>query len=141
MAFTRLLNSIDRSIYRIKAEAMAEFQLKSSHVYCIYYIHLGVANSVSALCKACEEDKSNVSRSLRELEELGLVSCERDARGRRRARYELTDNGKEIGDFLSLQVENILGIVEDTITEDERDIMYSALTRINASLAKLAKEA
>ena len=36
--FTLLLTAVGRSIHRIKTEEMARFNLKSSHVSCLYYL-------------------------------------------------------------------------------------------------------
>ena len=38
-AFTVLVSNLNRCIYKIKTEEMAEYNLKSSHVSCIYYIY------------------------------------------------------------------------------------------------------
>ena len=38
--FTVLITSINRSIHKIKTEEMAEFNLKSAHVNCLYYLGL-----------------------------------------------------------------------------------------------------
>ena len=37
-SFTVLISGISRSIRRIKTEEMAEFNLKSPHVSCLYYL-------------------------------------------------------------------------------------------------------
>ena len=37
-AFTVLIAKISRSIRRIKADEMAEYDLKATHVNCLYYL-------------------------------------------------------------------------------------------------------
>ena len=37
--FTLLISKLNRSIKRIKSEEMDEFNLKSPHVSCLYYIY------------------------------------------------------------------------------------------------------
>ena len=67
-AFTVLIARLSRSIRRIKAEEMAGFGLKVSHVSCLYYLHCAGALTASELCERCEEDKAAVSRAVDELE-------------------------------------------------------------------------
>jgi len=134
------MNSIGRSIYRIKSEAMAEFDLKSSHVTCIYFLHRGFARTASDLCEVCEEDKANISRALKELEERGLITRELTAKGRPKRNITLTKEGHAIGDFLSKRVANILEIVGEGVDEGERDIMYRILSLIDKRLEHVCNE-
>jgi len=39
--FTVLINRINRNIRRIKNQEMAEYDLRSAHVSCLYYLYLG----------------------------------------------------------------------------------------------------
>ena len=63
--FTTLIGNISRSIFRMKSELMSEFDLKSSHVSCLYYLHHGMAKSSAELCRVCDEDKANISRAVK----------------------------------------------------------------------------
>lgn len=138
--FTTLLANINRSIYRIKSEFMSEYDLKSSHVSCLYYLHHGLAKSPSELARVCEEDKANISRALKELEERGFITRLRDSRGRRSGRIAVTDEGREIGEFITKQIDGVLSIVEGPVDDGERSVMYTVLTKISSSLARLADE-
>ena len=137
--FTSLISSIGRSIYRIKTEAMAEYELKSSHLACIYYLKVGVARTAAQLAKLSEEDKANVSRTLGELEKRGLITRELGSRGRPKRTITLTNEGDEIGEFLVEHIENIFTIVSDGIDAREREAMYHALTVIDDKLRTLSE--
>jgi len=67
-AFTVLIGSINRSIHRIKTGEMSEFQLRSSHVSCLYYLFKSGSLTAKEICTLCEEDKANISRAVRFLD-------------------------------------------------------------------------
>ena len=81
-AFTVLIARLSRSIRRIKAEEMADFGLKVSHVSCLYYLHCAGALTASELCERCEEDKAAVSRAVDELESGGYLTGESSGKKR-----------------------------------------------------------
>ena len=61
--FTVLITKLNRCIRKIKTEEMAEFDLKSPHVSCLYYLYKADSLTAKELCDICEEDKANISRS------------------------------------------------------------------------------
>lgn len=136
-AFTRIVASVSRSIYRIKSEAMSQFGLKSSHVSCIYYIYRAESITASCLCDMCEEDKANISRSLRYLEENGYVVRDNPYSSRHRGRLSLSEKGRYIGKFLSEQVDRVIGIASEGVDDQERGIMYTALGKISKNLESI----
>ena len=138
--FTTLIGNISRSIFRMKSELMSEFDLKSSHVSCLYYLHHGMAKSSAELCRVCDEDKANISRAVKELEERGMIVRQRDSRGRRSGRLAITDDGREIAIFITEQIDNILDVLDDVATDDERNAMYKALTGISNRLSALCTD-
>lgn len=138
--FTTLIANISRSIFRMKSEVMSEFDLRSSHVSCLYYLHHGMAKSSAELCRVCDEDKANVSRAVKELEERGMIVRQRDSRGRRSGRLAITDEGREIAIFITEQIENILAVLDGAATEEERRIMYKALSGISTRLSALCDD-
>ncbi len=135
--FTNLIAGISRSIYRLKLEAMAKFDLKSSHVSCIYYLYQEIAHTATELCEVCEEDKANISRALRELEEEGHIVRQKSARGRPTRRLSLTESGMEIGKSLSMSIIEVMTAASVGISDGDRDIMYKSLFKIDANLLRL----
>ena len=56
--FTVLVAKMNRCIRKIKTEEMAEFDLKSPHVSCLYYLYGADSLTATELCEICEEDKA-----------------------------------------------------------------------------------
>lgn len=74
--FTVLINRISRNIRKIKIGEMAEYDLRSAHISCLYYLYCSGRLTATELCEKCEEDKATVSRALDFLENKGYVTCE-----------------------------------------------------------------
>ena len=74
--FTSLMSKINKSIRKIKAMEMAEFNLKSTHVSCLYYLYEEDTLTAKELCDICEEDKAAISRTLDYLESNGYLTCD-----------------------------------------------------------------
>ena len=62
--FTVLINRISRNIKKIKNQEMSEYNLRSAHVSCLYYIYTLNDATATDLCEHCEEDKATISRAL-----------------------------------------------------------------------------
>lgn len=138
--FTVLIANLARSIHRIKTEEMAEFDLKSSHVSCIYYLFKLGSMTAKELCDACNEDKANISRSIRYLEANGYVYCESSAQKRYLDAFCLTEKGREIGARISEKKERILDLVGEGIADADREIMYRSLAIIDNNLKKVCAD-
>ena len=138
--FTVLVANLNRCIYKIKTEEMAEYNLKSSHVSCLYYIYKNGSLTAKELCDLCGEDKANISRSLRYLEENGyLVSGTKTTKNHQRP-IELTFDGYKIGKMLNEKIDKILHYASEGLSEENRKIMYQGLNLINERLNKLCEE-
>ena len=91
--FTVLINRISRNIRKIKNQEMAEYNLRSSHISCLYYLYTSGGLTATDLCERCEEDKATVSRSLEYLENNGYLICESKSAKRYKSPLTLTDKG------------------------------------------------
>ena len=80
-----------------KNQEMAEYNLKSSHVSCLYYIYTLKNATATDLCERCEEDKATISRALDYLENNGFLTCESKSAKRYKSPLILTDKGNEAG--------------------------------------------
>lgn len=136
-AFTVLISGINRSIHRIKTEEMSEFQLRSSHVSCLYYLYKQGSLTAREICDICDEDKANISRAVKYLEENGLVFCRAVAGKRYQSPLELTEEGRAVGEKIAEKIDRVLAVVSEGITEEERSIMYKSLAVVNENLNKL----
>ena len=102
--FTVLTTRINRFIKKIKAEEMAEFNLKSTHVSCLYYLYVESSLTAKELCDICDEDKGAISRSLDYLEKNGYLKCESNAEKRYKSPLELTELGKCVAEKISKKI-------------------------------------
>ena len=80
--FTVLLNRINRNIRKIKNEEMANYELRSPHISCLYYLYISEELTSKDLCERCEEDKATISRSLDYLEKNEYLICKSQSKKR-----------------------------------------------------------
>ena len=137
--FTVLIGEISRSIHKLKTMEMAEFDLKSSHVSCLYYLFKRKALTAKELCDICAEDKANISRSVKYLEENGYLSCDSKHVKRYQSPLMLTEKGREIGEKIVWKIDNILSHAGDGVPEEDRRVMYRSLAVICENLQKISE--
>lgn len=135
--FTVLITNVYRSIHKIKTEEMAEFALKSSHVSCLYYLYLKNSLTAKELCDICEEDKANISRSIKYLEENGFLCCGEKRQKRYQSPLSLTEKGRTIGKRIAERIDSILKSASDGLNEEQRANFYNSLALISGNLQKI----
>lgn len=146
--FTVLIASVSRSIRRIKTETMAEYNLKSPHVSCLYYLYKRPGMTAAELCELCEEDKAAVSRSILYLEKNGFLSREGgSSRGATRGggkHYRvplvLTEQGSDVSAQIVERIDRVLEAVAEGVSAEERATMYRTLEQINRNLRAICEE-
>ena len=132
--FTVLIAKISRSIRRIKTEEMSEYNLKSPHVSCLYYIYKRGALAAAELCELCAEDKASISRSIEYLESNGYIVCESNQKKRYNSPLSLTQQGQAIAANLSKKIDDILALASAGISDTKRNTMYHCLQIISKNL-------
>lgn len=135
--FTVLITNISRSIHKIKSEEMEEFNLKSSHVSCLYYLYKEDSLTARELCDICGEDKANISRSLKFLEQNGYLTADSTAQKRYLTPLILTEKGSAVGCRIAEKIDSVLGKASAGLTESDREVMYESLSLISTNLAKI----
>ncbi|MBR7161764.1 MAG: transcriptional regulator [Clostridia bacterium] len=128
--FTVLIAKLNRCIRKIKTEEMAEFNLKSPHVSCLYYLYKSENLTAKELCDICEEDKANVSRSIDFLEENGYITGKPKTGKRYKSPLILTEKGKEAGEHIVRKIDSILDSVNQVLSDEERTSMYASLNAV-----------
>lgn len=136
--FTNHINSINRSIRRIKNIEMKEYDLKSPHVSCIYYLYKEKSLSIKELTKLCDVDKSAISRTLDYLLNNDFIVINGDKGYKNN--LILTNKGNIVGKYISDKVDNILNEASKGLTEEERKILYKALDIIDNNLKEKTGE-
>lgn len=138
--FTVLINRISRSIRKIKNIEMAQYNLRSPHISCLYYLYLSQGLTATELCERCEEDKATVSRSLEYLEQNGYILCVSKSAKRYRCPITLTDKGVAAGEQITEKINRVLDEVSLGLTDEERKDFYRSLTVISNNLDNILKE-
>ena len=137
-AFTMLIAKINRNIRKIKAAAVTEFELKSPHVSCLYYLYREHALTASELCAICDEDKAAISRSVDYLEKEGFLTCENKAKKRYKSALQLTEKGLRAGKALAEKIEGVLAQAGGFLSETERTEFYKNLALISDNLQSIS---
>lgn len=135
--FTVLVDKLKRSIRKIKTEEMAEFDLKSPHVSCLYYLYKSDPLTSKELSEICEEDKAAVSRSIDYLEENGYLVCSNRARKRYKTPLTLTEKGIEVAKLVAFKIDSILEKAGEGLPETDRLVMYRSLEMICNNLQRI----
>lgn len=138
--FTVLINRISRNIRKIKNQEMAEYNLKSIHVSCLYYLYIEDKMTSTDLCERCEEDKATISRALDYLETKGYLICESKSTKRYKSPFILTEEGRDIGKKIADKINGVLDIISTSLTEEERVAFYRSLSIISESLETVSKQ-
>ena len=136
--FTVLINKISRSIRKIKNQEMADDNLRSGHVSCLYYLYRLDKATATDLCEHCEEDKATISRALEYLETNGFITRETDTK-RYKSPILLTHKGREAGEKIANKINGVLDRISGTLTEEERIAFYRSLSVISESLEAVSK--
>ena len=135
--FTVLITRISRSIKRIKADEMADFELKGPHVSCLYYLSQRDGMTAAELCERCDEDKAAISRSLDDLEKNGYITCASGAGKRYKSPLRLTERGKAVGRAIGEKIMRIVEAASEGLSEAERQTMYRALALVSENLERI----
>ena len=137
--FTVLINRISRNIKKIKNQEMSEYNLRSAHASCLYYIYTLNDATATDLCEHCEEDKATISRALDYLDNNGYITREVESTKRYKSPLLLTDIGKEVGKKIADKISGVLDKISAGLTEEERVAFYRSLTIISDSLDVVSK--
>ena len=135
--FTTLIAKASRCVYKIKTGEMAEYNLKSSHVSCLYYLYKFDSLTAKELCDLCGEDKANISRAIKYLESEGYICCQTTMQKRYQSALLLTEKGKAVGQEITKKIDRILYEASEGLTEENRQIFYQSLSLICQNLEKI----
>ena len=137
--FTVLINRISRNIRKIKNREMAEYQLRSAHISCLYYLYAAQGLTATDLCERCEEDKATISRALDHLENNGYLFRESGSVKHYKSPLTLTEQGLAVAKKIAGKIDGVLDEISGSLTEEERVAFYRSLTIISDSLEAVSK--
>lgn len=137
--FTVLMAKIRRNVQRLKNEEVAEYNLKSPHVSCLYHLYKRETLTATELCELCSEDKAAISRSIVQLEKEGYVLHKKNKGKAYKAGISLTDSGREVAEHIVKKIDDYIGIIGNGLTEKERFVFYKSLRRISKNLEQICQ--
>jgi DNA-binding MarR family transcriptional regulator len=135
-----LINRISRNIRKIKNQEMADYNLRSAHVSCLYYIYRAETITATELCEKCEEDKATISRALDYLEKNEFITCLSPNTKRYKSPLVLTEKGSIVGKKIADKIDGVLDQISVGLTEEERQSFYRYLSIISNSLEAIANK-
>lgn len=133
--FTVLIGDISKSIRKIKTQEMAEFNLKSSHVSCLYYLSKS-SLTLTQLSDYSGEDKASVSRSLDYLENQNYITRDQHEK-RYNSPIKLTQLGELTARKIAEKIDDILLVGGEGMDETERQNLYKNLFLVRDNLKKI----
>ena len=124
-------------IQYIKKQETRVFGLKGFHVMCLYYLDKNPGGlTVTELSKKCCEDKAAVSRTLDSLVKSGYVVRQETISGtRRRQCVKLTPEGRHIAVKVVGVINDVTGLINDGMSDEENIQFYRTFAKINRRLA------
>ena len=140
--FSLLIAEIDRCWHKLAAEEMAKYGLNSPHaVYLNTLYDAGAAGITAAqLGELCCKNKGDVSRMVAILSQKGLVEKVAVGNNLYRAKLILTEEGIQAAQHVRNRAAVAVELAGSGLTEEERNIFYSALAQITANLQRLSQE-
>ena len=135
--FTTLTSRIRRAIRKIKTEEMAEFDLKTSHLFVLYLLYKKGPLTSKELSELCKEDKGSLSRSIEQLENSELIIVDTTEHKKYKTPFTLTQKGEVITKKLIEKMDDIIIEAGDGVSDEERIIFYKTLDKINNNLEKI----
>jgi len=137
--FTVLISKIHRNIRKIKNLEMSEYNLRSTHISCLYYLYEASSMTATDLCEKCEEDKATISRSVEYLEKNGFLTCEAKLTKRYKSLLTLTEKGRLAGKKISEKINRVLAEISISLSEEQRLEFYRNLMVISEALETIGK--
>ena len=120
-------------IQRIKNAEMTEFDLKGTHVACMFYLnHNPEGLTAAQLCSLCAEDKASISRTVSYLRQRGYI--EPGSGKAYRTPLRLTEQGMQIAQQMDPVIEEWVSIGGVGMTDEQRASFYETLALIAQNL-------
>lgn len=140
--FTSNITKLYRVIQKLKEIEVKDYGLKSQHVMIIYYLARNEDGLTSKeLKELCDEDKAAISRSVKFLEEKGLISIEKQNKNKSyRSPITLTEEGLEVSNLINQKIQNAVERGGSGLSEEERLNFYNALILISNNLNDYTNE-
>ncbi len=136
--FTQSIGTAYKYVGKIKTNHMSAFDLKGSHVMCIFFLGRHPEGlKATQLCELCQEDKGAISKTLNTLKKRGLVESSVGRLRKYRAVYRITEAGMEVYNKVTVIIEDTVRKCDEGLTEEERFTFYTVLDKIISNLSRM----
>lgn len=135
--FSLSIASLYHDIQRIERAEMANYHMKGSHAQCVLAMSRYPEGITAArLCQICEKDKAAISRTVAELERMGMVLR---SGSRYRACLTLTEQGRAIARTVNEKARQAVERAGEGLDNARREVFYSVLGLITENLHRLCR--
>ena len=139
--FARLIDSVHKSVLRLRLDNAPSFGVKGVHVFWVYELSRHPEGlSAAELAQSSKIDRSLVSRELAALKKQGLVETEANTRRSYNAKLHLTDLGRRAAADIKSTALAFQARAGEGITEEELSGFYVILEKLSRNLASLSEE-
>lgn len=126
--FTITILKINKLVQKIKQLEMQQYDLKSIHVMCIYYLNKHRQGlTASELMRLTYEDKAAISRALKQLRDSDYISYNADTYN---ANIVLTEQGEVIAQEIIDKINKAVLSASAEFTDEQREFFYKSLNAI-----------
>lgn len=138
--FSTAVSCLYHDIQKIERMEMAKFGMKGPQAQCLLAMRSHPEGiTASRLCQLCERDKAAISRTLAELETMGMVRREARNGSKYRACLFLTDRGWAAAESVCAKACLAVEQAGAGLDDESREVFYASLTRIAENLHALCQ--
>lgn len=135
------ISSMYHDIQKIERVEMSKFGLKGPHVQCILALNKYPEGlTVSQLCTLCEKDKASISRTVSELEKIGMLSRENRNGIRYRALLTLSEQGLAAAQAVTQRIQMAVEQAGTGLDDQQRQVFYQVLALISRNLHTICQD-
>lgn len=142
--FVQLIESVHKSVNKIKLSIAPTLGVKSVHVFWLYELLAHPAGLTAAtLASKSKIDRSLISREVEELRERGYIEVVGGGGEKRKnynSRIQLTEQGAELARTITSYAMAAQSAADTGIGEEELAAFYTTLQKLSANLARVAEQ-
>ncbi|MGN1398591.1 MAG: MarR family winged helix-turn-helix transcriptional regulator [Erysipelotrichaceae bacterium] len=135
--FTMLINNINRSIKKIENDQMHQYNLRSYHISCLYYLYKYPAVTATDLVELSQLDKASISRSIDFLQENDYIYCQSKTAKKYKSPILLTEKGEIIAAEIAGKIDAVIKEMDSLLTDEQRVHFYQTLESIYQTLKEV----
>ena len=140
-SFSLAISSLYHDIQKIERVEMAKFGLKGPHAQCLLAMRRHPEGVTSVrLCEICEKDKAAISRTISELELVGMIVRQERNGNRYRANLTLSTQGMEAAAAVCEKARLAVEQAGNGLDDEKRAIFYQALALIAGNLHNICRD-